>query len=459
MANFPTPPGNTRLGFHYFPDAHHYRESDLHAWLPELKALGASWLVLLGPAGRAIPEYFLSGLLAAGIEPVLHLPLPVGDPSPARDLEVLFHTYARWGLHYLVPFDRPNSRISWPSAAWAQSDLVERFLDRFIPVARIAVQAGLNPVFPPLEPGGGYWDTAFLRVALQGIERRGLRDLLDRLVLSAQASSGERPLNWGSGGPERWPDARPYFTPPGIEDQRGFHIFDWYAAIARAATGRDFAFLLLAAGSHSNGRGNGKGPRLDEGTHARRNLAIAAAVIPQEAAQDPKSSGVNGAATGQTARLDPVPPAVLAVNYWLLAAEPGSPHAARAWFYPDGTPRPAAIALRNWANRSLGVNSNGAGNSSSTGSPKHPLTHYLLLPAYDWGVTDWHLNLVRPFIKKHRPAVGFSLAEAACASRVTVIGGPHEYPDSALDQLRRAGCMVERVTGSGTNIATQLADM
>ena len=28
-----------RIGFHYFPDTAHYRESDLRAWVPELQAL------------------------------------------------------------------------------------------------------------------------------------------------------------------------------------------------------------------------------------------------------------------------------------------------------------------------------------------------------------------------------------------------------------------------------------
>jgi hypothetical protein len=457
MANFPAPPGNTRLGFHYFPDVNHYRESDLHAWLPELKAVGATWLVLLGPIGRAIPEHFLTGLLSAGIEPVLHLPLPLGTAAPLRDLEMLFTTYARWGLHYLIPFDRPNSRLSWPPATWAQSDLVERFLDRFIPVARSIVESGLIPVFPPLEPGGAYWDTAFLRAALHGIERRGLRELLDRLALSAQAQAGERSLNWGSGGPERWPDARPYFTPPGVEDQHGFHIFDWYTAAARAATGRDFAFLLLGAGSYPSGRGNGKGPLLDGEAHVQRNLAIAAALAPQSGSPDAKLAGEAGFLPGKST-LEPVPASVLSVNYWLLAAEASSPHSDKAWYAPDGTPRPAALALREWASRAWN-RSDGVGGKSMGASSEHPLAHYLLLPAYDWGVTDWHLNLVRPFIKKHRPAVGFSLDEAAFARRVTVIGSPNEYPDDALDELRRAGCRVERISGSGTNIATQLADM
>jgi hypothetical protein len=49
MPNFPTPPQNNRIGFHYYPDYNHYRDKDLHKWLPELDALGATWLTLLAP--------------------------------------------------------------------------------------------------------------------------------------------------------------------------------------------------------------------------------------------------------------------------------------------------------------------------------------------------------------------------------------------------------------------------
>jgi hypothetical protein len=398
-------------------------------------------------------------LTSSGIEPVLHLPLQAGEPASSQDLSVLLHTYARWGLHYVILFDRPNSRKAWTPATWAQSDLVERFLDRFLPAARTTVQAGLIPVFPPLEPGGSYWDTAFLRATLQGIERRGQGDLFDRLVLSAQASSGERPLNWGAGGPERWPEARPYATSPGGEDQRGFYIFDWYTTVARAATGCEFPFLLLKAGSHSSGNGSGKGPLLNEEAHAMRNLAIAAAAA--GTSQEPVSKSTPGLEgtpePGSSSTLPPLPSKILSVNYWLLAAEANSPHAARAWYNLDGSPSLAAISLRKWNDQAAEKAGRSAA-KSILNENNHPLAHYLLLPAYEWGVTDWHLSLVRPFLKKHRPVLGFSLDEAAYASRVTVIGGPLEYPDSALERLRQAGCLVERIAGSGTNIATQLAD-
>ena len=64
----------TTLGFHYFPDETHYRRADLQAWLPELEAVGARWLTLIGSLTRAVPEPFIKGLFDAGIEPIIHLP-------------------------------------------------------------------------------------------------------------------------------------------------------------------------------------------------------------------------------------------------------------------------------------------------------------------------------------------------------------------------------------------------
>ena len=102
MASTAPPPSLTRLGFHYYPDTFHYREQDLQTWLPRLEKLGASWLTLLAPNERAIPEYFLNGLLAAGIQPVLHLPLQADFTHDREALQLLFSSYARWGVRYLV---------------------------------------------------------------------------------------------------------------------------------------------------------------------------------------------------------------------------------------------------------------------------------------------------------------------------------------------------------------------
>jgi hypothetical protein len=86
-----------------------------------------------------------------------------------------------------------------------------------------------------------------------------------------------------------------------------------------------------------------------------------------------------------------------------------------------------------------------------------PISHYLLLPTYEWGIAEWHLEAIRPFVKKYRPTVGYSVEEAAKAARVTVIGGEQSFPAESLEKLAMAGCLVERISGDGTSIATQLA--
>jgi hypothetical protein len=471
MDAFTIPAANTRLGIHYFSDSRHYGESDLKTWLPHLKSLGISWLALVAPNDRAIPETFLTGLIEAGIEPVLHFELPLLFPALTDNLELLLHAYAKWGVHYVVFFDRPNTRLAWPANTWAQSDLVERFLDLYLPLADTALSAGLTPVFPPLEPGGDYWDTAFLRAALQGIQRRGHAPLLRSLVLSAYAGVDDRPLNWGAGGPERWPGARPYFTPPGQQDQRGFYIFDWYLALTKAILGDSRPLMLLGAGSRLAAGLNATEEQLE--IHARENFTLARLVSGEASSHGGPLSG-KLVGTNETDPLDPVPSEVLSCCFWLLTAEQDDPQAGQAWFQPDGSPLPVVIALREGAyhppsntltttaalekwvftkNLSMLVEED----SGSPAGQDHPIAHYLLLPIYEWGITDWHLEAIRPFIKRHRPTVGFSLEEASHAARVTVIGNQQIFTDEALETLARSGCQVDRIAGDGTSIATQLA--
>ena len=458
MEYYPLPTHNTRTGFHYFPDTTHYRESDLNAWLPELQALGASWLTLISPPDRAIPEFFLRGLLSAGIQPVLHFCLPADLPPPTNDLRLLFNLYARWGVHYVVIFDRPNTRLAWSAPAWSQSNLVERFLDSYLPLADAAFQAGLIPVFPPLEPGGDYWDTAFLRAALQGIQRRGFSHLLDRLVIGAYGWTHGRSLNWGAGGPERWPGSRPYHTPTGSEDQVGLRVFDWYLAVATAVTGKPSRILLVGGGARFGEKDQPKGSASLEAAHAQQNLAIAALMAgDQEVSYD-------------TEQLEPVPSEVLSCNFWLLAASKDSPHAPQAWFKSDGSSLPVVGALRQWrSNRAEAwrdmpspgpvtpCNTIGSANGSASTPSGRLIEHYLLLPVYEWGVSDWHLDVIRPFIKKYRPTIGYSMEEARRAARVTVVGGVQSFPETSIQELRGAGCIVQQISGDGTTIATQLA--
>ncbi len=437
-----TSPQKTRYGFYYYPDTMHYRENDIHIWIPEFHALGVSWLTLLAPIDRAIPESFIRRIIEEAIQPVIHLPLSTSSSGSSSELNMLFEAYAHWGVKYITLFDRPNQLKNWSPSTWAQKNLVERFLDIYIPAASGALNAGLIPVFPPLEPGGDYWDTAFLFAALQALQRRGQPDLLSQLVLSAYAWSGNRSPNWGAGGPERWPRTRPYSTPQNSEDQLGFRIFDWYLAIAQAALGNSLPIILLGAGSRIGDQLDPRSPAVDVHAHTWQNMTLVRLM------------------SGQTPEYDPVPPEVLTCNFWLLSAAPGDKEINHAWYKPDQEQLPVVSMLKEW------VANGGADPSASSkfmpSAPPilhgpRPISHYLLLPTFEWGPADWHLDAIRPFINKYQPTIGFSPVEASHAKKVTVMGGATQVPESIIDGLLAAGCIVEQISGDGMNIATKLA--
>jgi hypothetical protein len=479
-----------RIGFHYYPDVWHYRQSDLETWLPRLQAMGASWLTILAPAERAIPENFIQDLLTARIQPILHFPLNAAEPAPLDTLSLLFGAYARWGVHQVAFYERPNTRESWPVHVWAQNYLVERLLDNFIPLARAAQEQGLTVITPPLEPGGDYWDLAFLRTALRGLKRRGCTDLFDSLAIGAYAWINDRPVDWGAGGPARWPEARPYHQPDSKQDHLGFHIFDWYLAICQEELGCRLPVFLLRAGQRLVNRlpaGQEQAARFD---HARKNLSAV-----QRMTEDPSSD--------QSVQV--VPDEVKACNFWLLVAAPDHPNAAEGWFLPSGERLPVVDAFRQWAAHlgqaqvpakpdvvdsaaSPDVTEDqiaGEGDSQPehlvndveaveqpeadevpappdpdlyTIEPKnlnpHPINHYVLLPLYAWGAANWELSMIEGLLQESHPAIGFSLAEARLAKRVTVVGADGAISSEALAMLRQSGCQVERLLDDGTLFAT-----
>jgi hypothetical protein len=439
MDVIPTSTQKTRYGFYYYPDTLHYSETDLHTWIPELKALGASWITLLAPVDRAIPESFIRRIINEGIQPVLHLPLTTASSTELAELNLLFNAYANWGVRYVCLFDRPNLLKNWSPSSWAKSNLVERFLDIFIPVAEDARKSGLIPVFPPLEPGGDYWDTAFLSGALQGLQRRGHIELLNQLVLSAYAWSGNRSPNWGAGGPERWPRTRPYSTPQNSEDQLGFRIFDWYLAITQAAIGKMLPIILLAAGSRIGDQVESRSPAVDIHAHTWQNLTLIQMM------------------SDRSKEYDPVPPEVLCCNFWLLSASEGDQEINHAWYKFDKTQLPIVNQLKEWvADNAMNLPMTSKSLSAKLAylNGARPIAHYLLLPSLEWGANGRQLESIRPFINKYQPTIGFSPVEASHAKKVTVIGGDTSAHDPIIDGLLAAGCIVEQISADGMNIAT-----
>lgn len=401
---------NQRIGYYYYPDAEHYTARDLETWLPVLDSLGAHWLTLRAAPDRAIPEAFIRGLKGAGIEPIVHIPCAIGEHSP-QELSTILPSYARWGVRYAAVFDRPNMQRSWQSSAWARSGLVERFLDIALPVLQLERQVGLQPVFPPLEPGGDYWDTAFLEAALGAIARRGKASLLDDLTLSLYAWTGDHGLDWGAGGPQAWPEARPYQSAQGTQDQRGFRIFDWYAAIAEKIVERALPMLVVAGGAIA---GADETKLLGPSKDVDLSLSILRAL----------ESG-------------DVPSDLLNFNFYLLAAAETAPEAGMAWFPSSSKPRPVVGAMRDFLRRAA---------KNPEAAQSKAMDHYVLMatPKGPSDIFQW--AAIGEFAIAERAAVGFSPIEAQMARKVTLVGDERAIPKAVEDGLRRSGCTVERVT-------------
>ncbi|MEX2162362.1 MAG: hypothetical protein WD751_10680 [Anaerolineales bacterium] len=412
-----------RLGIHYFADIKHYSQADLDRWMPVMQSLGVNWVTLPAPLDRAIPNEFISALIDAGIQPVVHLDLPLTEAHEAEDFAPMFRAYASWGVRYVALFDRPNLRAQWPGTAWTQRGLVARFLDYFVPMAISALEAGLLPVFPALEPGGDYWDTAFLRSALETLSERGEGLLLESLALGAYAWTGDNSMTWGAGGPESWPATLPYHTPDGSEDQRGFRIFDWYNAISRAALGKELPIIILAAGVQAE-----SGKSLD--AQAGKRAINMAETLEREA-----SSEKNNA----------VPTNVLACNLWLLAADPASPAAHSAFFKINGKPTKVGEEWIAWRTPAVAPKKTFSAPRRYAIDTERAIKHYLLLPA----AQEWPMDAVRSFLQTSRATVGTSEAEAAQAARVTLAGGLDAFSNELLRNLIQAGCTVEHLELAG----------
>jgi len=450
------PEHNTRIGLNYFPDTLHYREVDLQTWLPLLKSMGVRWLTLISPTKRAIPEGFIKGLLENGIEPILHFQEKLSPPPNKHEFEVLLKSYAAWGVRYIVLFDRPNMQSAWSDENWVQQQLVDRYLDIFIEYAEMVCQLEMYPILSPLEPGGDFWDTAFLRSALQGIKQRGHQRLLSRLVIGAYAWPDNQSLDWGAGGPERWPGARPYFTPKDEQNQLGFRIFDWYNTLSEAALNTRLPLILVSTGSRLGEQRDSRRPKVSEQQHASQNLNIALLL-----AGDEKAAG----------KFDPIPENVLAGNFQMLSADSADPVVNQAWFRGSGDILPVVSEFQKW----WSLQEKSQTKSIQTPAPvtedveepdddppaKSPklIKHYLLLPVYEWGISDKHLEVIQPYIKKFAPTVGFSLDEAGLAEIVTIVGGEESFSEEVVDKFEQTGCQVRRIAGDGTSIATLLAEM
>jgi hypothetical protein len=232
----------------------------------------------------------------------------------------------------------------------------------------------------------------------------------------------------------------------GCSDLKTIHgnVFERYLPVIESELGHQVPMLMLRAGACLEQHHQ----PMDLQEHTRQNLAIAQAL---QIDQDLPSSTRDCQSCDQAVPNIRIPKAVRACNFWLLASElDAGPAALQAWFQPTGARLPIVDALEQWQQHPTNTTS-----SSGAHSPaRHPLAHYILLPAYAWGAASWDLELVQPFLQKFHATLGFSIEEACLAERVTVVGSEQVFPTSELHKLRLAGCQVERLNRDGTLIAS-----
>jgi hypothetical protein len=393
---------NPKLGYHYFPDTRHYTARDLKSWLPILRDYGASWLTLRGLASHAIPETFIQGLIESEIQPILHVPAKVGDLK-VRELYPLLTSYARWGIRHVVVYDRPNIRPRWKGNSWSHRRLVDRFLDNLIPILKLQRELGMHPVFPPLEPGGDYWDTAFLQSSLVSLARRGEDTLLDDLVLTAYSWTYDHSLSWGAGGPDQWPESRPYHTPEESQDQLGFRIFDWYGAIASKILGDQLPILIIAGGPTNN-----------EGDLT----ATPQACIEQ----------VRGMM--RIIMREDLPKAVRAFCFYPFVLGDQHLHKDQAWYTEDrkaGMIAEAACEILDLPPQPSEVEAKS-------------IQHYLLLPE---DMDPSQLETVSSYLMENKATAGFSLEEARSAEHVTIMLSNASSNEAIEAALSHSGCRID----------------
>ena len=326
------------------------------------------------------------------------------------------------GVNHIIFGDKPNTRQAWPVAGWHYENLVDHFIDRFIPLATFAVQKGAHPVFAPLHPGGDYWDTAFMELALTGLRQRRLDDILENLVLACYGYTFNKPLTWGNGGPQRWPFSKPYQTPDGQEDQCGFMNFEWAQAQSEKATGMKKPVMIINSGYPGTVFSQ---PESDVTLKAIRDIHYAC-----------RDEGTQG----EDQVLINFDEFVLNVGFSLPTIE--------QTIGGEFSPKRLEELLQS---EKLESEKMVAGDDTQKIIP-----HYLLLPSHASGVSDVVLNKVRPLIKKFHPTVGFSIDEAAHAQKVSIYPDPLLFSQEQINELRSLGCIVEELPETGIDIAMSL---
>jgi len=386
------------------------------------------WLVVDAGMGDKELKKTLLFTEKNAIQTIVQMNLPQSN-SVKEEIEGQIKKIAQMGVQWVMPEGFPNMQSYW-GIQWARGNILSTYYEMFRSFARTAVNHGVAPILPVLIPGGDIWDTIFLQSILNQLTADNEFGVIEKLALSSAAFTYGHQASWGKGGGGSWLDAKPYHTPQGSEDQRGMNAYQWYVSISKEILQRDLPVFIFYPGWESHQAIANPSPSpfdcvlLDD---FFSNLDVE-----------------------EDQNISTKKPVICLFNLELSDLRVAQQKL-------EDSAKKITSAQENILNHGIQtapVDDVVEQVSTLLGKPIFDV--YLLLPVYEWGVSDWHLEVIQPFIKKSKATVGFSWVEASNAKKVIVVGGVDVIPDSQLAMLQKNGCEVCRIHGDGTEIASQM---
>ena len=336
-------------------------------------------------------------------------------------------------------------RSSWSAEDWIKPGLVSRFVRRYADYATACVREKIIPLFPLLEPGGDYWDLAFLKSSIKQIRKEFSESLLANLVFTASAGLNRHPLEWNAGGPSAYPPAVPYTND--LVDHRGFYLFRWYEEILKKEIGKTVPLLLMNAGLWDASAGifdvvtkESRQQYLNilnilQDVTVRNDSSIPSYVLSCCIYKLPSTESLSASvSTGKSVS-----------EQLLYGAENGKKSASgesKRGFFPNlKISKIIKIPLQVGTN--LATLLKRAGEYLFQGGR---LKEYFLLPEVNSLFTEEQLNTIRQYIKMHKCVSGNDLNEALASKNVIMIDDQALYPAYMLRQLQDRGCAVHTVS-------------
>ncbi len=179
LSEYPQPPDNNGRGIHWIPTTSSPPEV-VDRFVAEARRMGIRWVTFLNEGTQiGANDYLVKRLVESGIMPVMRIYTDGGSPIQG-DLAALVRHYRDLGVYYFQLYNEPNLRVE----NQGKMPDVGRYLDLWLPAARIVAANGGYPGFGALSPQGDVDDLTFLREALRQIKARGAVDVLNRAWLS-----------------------------------------------------------------------------------------------------------------------------------------------------------------------------------------------------------------------------------------------------------------------------------